>query len=316
MHRSRKVTLLAGGVGAARLARGLARLVKPENLTIVVNTGDDERFHGLHVSPDLDTIMYSLAGLAPWSPGWGIKDDTFTAKHALERLGAESWFALGDRDLATHIRRTQRLSEGAPLSRVTAELCAALGVRQRILPMSDDAVRTVMRTSVGALPFQDYLVKRRARPRVQGVSIRGASKAGPAPGVLRAIRGADTVIIAPSNPLVSIGPMLSVKHLRVAMQKARAKTVAVSPIINGRAVKGPLVSMLRGIGKKADNASIASLYARVASTLVVALHEAPVEKSLRGWPVFAETDTLMSDELGAERLARTLLELGEPPACG
>ena len=283
-------------------------MLEPRNLTVVVNTGDDETFHGLDVSPDLDTMMYALAGMSSWSPGWGIRGDSFHAKRALERLGAPGWFALGDRDLATHIYRTHRLREGAGLSRVTRELCARLGVRQRILPMSDDRVRTFLRCEEGLLPFQDYLVRRRARPRVRAVSLRGIRGARPAPGVIEALRAADRVVIAPSNPLVSIAPILALPGVRRTLAQRRARVWAVSPLVGGRAVKGPLVAMLRGVGRRPDNSAIADLYAPVAATLLVGKGEVP-RRPRRAEPIgFLEADTLMSGVAGARRLARTLLE--------
>jgi len=300
-------------VGAARLLRGLVQVVDPRALTVVVNTGDDDEFYGLHVSPDVDTILYTLAGLAPIARGWGIRGDTFRAKAALDQLAGDGWFQIGDRDLATHVQRTRRLAEGATLSQCTREIAAALGVRVRVLPVTDDPVRTMIRTSSGLLSFQEYLVKLGGRPRVERVVYRGASRARPAPGVLAALARADLVLVAPSNPFVSIGPMLAVPGMRRALGRARSRTIAVSPLIGGRAVKGPLASMLRSMGHGTDTAALARLYAGLARTLVVAPGDAPslhARKRWPGsWPQPVEHDILITRPSAARRLARFTLEL-------
>jgi LPPG:FO 2-phospho-L-lactate transferase len=294
-------------VGAARLLRGFARVVDPKRLTVVVNTGDDETFYGLHVSPDLDTIVYTLAGLASVSPGWGIAGDSFRAKAALDRLYGGGWFNLGDADLATHVFRTERLRAGWTVSRVTAELCRRHGIDVRVLPVTDDSLRTIIHTRSGPLPFQEYLVKRRARPRVERVSFRGASQARPAPGVLAAISGADVVVIAPSNPFVSVRPMLAVPGVRATLRAARGKAVAVSPLVAGRAVKGPLASMLRSQGYAADSASIAKLYRGLVATLIVAPGDGP-RRPPAGGPAVVEHEILIHRRAMAERLVRFALE--------
>jgi LPPG:FO 2-phospho-L-lactate transferase len=302
------ITLLAGGVGAARLLRGLVQVVAPRDLTVIVNTGDDDVFYGLHVSPDIDTIVYTLAGLAPIERGWGIDGDTFAVRAELDRVAGPGWFALGDRDLATHIQRTRRLGEGATLSEVTGELARARGVRVRVLPMSDDPVRTVVSTDGGDLAFQDYLVRRRAKPKVRAIRFQGARKARPAPGVLEAIARSRVVILAPSNPFVSLGPILALPGVRKALSAARERVIAVSPLVAGRAIKGPLASMLRSMGHRADVAAIATLYRGIASTLVVAPGDAPgpaaaVPRTIE----IAEHDILLMDPRRAERLARVLV---------
>ncbi|MFN2377598.1 MAG: 2-phospho-L-lactate transferase [Candidatus Binatia bacterium] len=318
------ITLLAGGVGAARLLRGLARVVRPRDLTVIVNTGDDDEFYGLHVSPDIDTILYTLAGLAPLERGWGIDGDTFTVRDELDRVAGRGWFALGDRDLATHIQRTRRLREGATHSEVTREMTRARGLQVRVLPMSDDAVRTVIATDRGDLAFQDYLVRLRARPLVRAVRYRGARAARPAPGVLEAIASSRLVIVAPSNPFVSIGPILAVPGIRRALAAARDRVVAVSPLIGGRAVKGPLASMLKSMGRGADAGAIAKLYRDIASIMVVAPGDAPPPvndktvkvRGLRAsktttWPAgmeVVEHDILLLDPKRAENLARHLVD--------
>ncbi len=299
-------------MGAARLLRGLARVVPADRLTVVVNTGDDEEFFGLHVSPDLDTIVYTLAGCAPRERGWGVRGDTFHAKGALDRFFDTPWFRLGDRDLATNLYRTHELGRGRSLSAVTRSVTRRFRVSQSVLPVTDARIRTIIDTAQGALPFQEYLVRRRGRPRVIGVRYRGARSALPAPGVLRAIENADVILIAPSNPFVSIGPILAVRGVRSAVQRARARTVAISPLIGGRAVKGPLALMLRSMGHTRGSKGIARLYAGLASTLVVSPGDAGGSRSttararegVAGEPRLVEHDILMRSAASAERIAR------------
>ncbi|MBI2131452.1 MAG: 2-phospho-L-lactate transferase, partial [Candidatus Tectomicrobia bacterium] len=250
---------LAGGVGGAKLAVGLAAALPEGMLSVIVNTADDLALHGLHISPDLDTVMYNLAGLADPQTGWGIAGDTAGALDLIGRYGGPTWFRLGDRDLATHIRRTQRLSEGARLTEVTAELCAALGVRARILPMTDSPVATRVQTPGGELEFQDYFVARGTRPRVIGVRFQGAEEARPSPEAARAIEEARAIIFCPSNPIVSVGPILAVEGLRERILSARAPRVAVSPIVGGAALKGPAAEMLRSLGHEASAAGVAAI---------------------------------------------------------
>jgi LPPG:FO 2-phospho-L-lactate transferase len=303
-------------VGAARLLRGLVRVVAPSKITVIVNTGDDDEFYGLRVCPDIDTTLYTLAGLAPIRRGWGLRGDSHQALAQLERLYGTAWFRLGDRDLATHIFRTDRLRSGASLSQCTAELAAALGIAVRVLPVSDDPVRTFVRTASGELPFQNYLVAQRARPRVRGFVYRGARSARPAPGVLEAIEAADAVLLGPSNPFVSIGPILAVPGLRRALAAAVKKTVAVSPLVGGKAVKGPLVAMLAAGGYRADCAAIASLYAGLARVLVVAPGDKPAGTARwkPDWPRPVEHETLIIDPAASRRLARFALEEALAPA--
>jgi len=256
-------------VGAARFLAGLIRRTDPRRLTVIGNTGDDEEFFGLHVAPDLDTVVYTLAGLAPRRRGWGLAGDTFACLGALGGLGLPTWFRLGDRDLATHLARTAWLRAGWPLSRVTAALARAHGVRARVLPMTDDRVRTFVHTDRGRLPFQEYLVRRRARGRVTRVEVAGARRARPAPGVLAALAASDALVIAPSNPLVSIGPILAVPGIRRALARRQAPAAAVSPLVGGRAVRGPLHRMLRGLGLEASPTGIARLYQGLVDLLVL-----------------------------------------------
>ncbi|MDR5694355.1 MAG: 2-phospho-L-lactate transferase [Armatimonadota bacterium] len=255
------IVALAGGVGGSKLVEGLAHLVSPpEDLVVVVNTADDEEFYGLYVSPDLDTVMYTLAGIVNRDSGWGVEDDTFEALGMLGRYGEETWFRLGDRDLATHILRTRELRQGKSLTEVTAGLTRRLGVRARILPMSDDPVRTIVQTSEGEVAFQEYFVKRRASDPVVGVRFEGVDRARPTPQVLSALREAEMIVVCPSNPIVSIGPILSLPGFREALREAQAVKVAVSPLAAGRAFKGPTVEMMQGLGYEASSFGVISLY--------------------------------------------------------
>jgi LPPG:FO 2-phospho-L-lactate transferase len=265
------VTALAGGVGAARLMRGLVEVVPPSDLAVVVNTGDDAVIHGLHVSPDLDTITYTLAGRNDEDRGWGLARETWTVMDALEELGGETWFRLGDRDLATHLYRTHRMGEGATLSEVTAELAGRQGVAVRILPMSDDKVRTRLTLAHDGeeVAFQDYFVRLHHDVAVSAVRFEGADRALPAPGVVDAIQGAESVVICPSNPVVSIGPILSLPAIAAAVRAKRLDVVAVSPIVGGRALRGPADRMLVELGEDASALGVARRYAELIGTLVV-----------------------------------------------
>jgi LPPG:FO 2-phospho-L-lactate transferase len=265
----RPVVALAGGVGAARFLDGLARTVAPEKLFIIGNTGDDAEIHGLHISPDLDTVTYTLAGLADPQRGWGVRGDSFRCLEALGELGGETWFQLGDRDLATHLYRSQRLREGSMLTEVTREITAALGVRSSIVPMSDDRVRTRICTAAGELEFQTYFVKRRARVKVAGLRFEGAEKAEPAPGVLQAIAQADAIIVCPSNPFISVGPILAIPGIRGALAGRRDRVVAISPIVGGRALKGPAAAMMKSMRSRASAAEVAKMYADFCSVFVL-----------------------------------------------
>lgn len=254
------VVALAGGIGAARFLEGLARTLSPGRIFIIGNTGDDTEMHGLHISPDLDTVTYTLAGLSDPQRGWGIHGDTFRCLESLGNLGADTWFQLGDRDLATHLYRTERLRQGASLTGVTREITAALNVRSTIVPMTDDRVRTRVRTPSGEIDFQTYFVKRRARDTVVSLRFEGASQATPAPGMIRAIAGAETVILCPSNPFISIGPILAIPGTREALRRRRDHVIAISPIIGGRAVKGPAARMMKSMGLKPSAIEVAKLY--------------------------------------------------------
>ncbi|MFD1717487.1 2-phospho-L-lactate transferase [Georgenia deserti] len=309
MHKSPSVTLLAGGVGGARLAHGLAgALAQPEDLTVVGNTGDDDVIYGLHVSPDLDTVMYTLAGIADPQAGWGVAGDTTATLETLGRLGVPTWFRVGDQDFATHIARTARLRAGEPLSEVTDALRAALGVRSRLLPMSDQPVATRIETAEGTLDFQEYFVARRHRDPVRAVTFDGVDEAAPAPGVLDAIYSADVLVLAPSNPFVSIAPILAVPGVQDALTTTQARRVGVSPIVGGRAIKGPAAAMLEAMGHEVSALGVARLWADILDVLAidsVDAHLAPAIEELGLRPLV--TGTVMGDQLDRERLARELI---------
>lgn len=304
-----RITVLAGGVGAARFLRGLIRVVPPESVTVVVNTGDDITLHGLHVSPDLDTILYTMAGIAHPEQGWGIDADTFTALAALQRLGAPgTWFRLGDQDLATHLRRTALLAEGRTLTQATSALGAALAVRTQILPMSDQPVTTRVATPEGELHFQEYFVREGCRPRILAVRLDGIAAAYPTPEVLQSIGNATAVIVAPSNPVASIGPILALPGLRDALRAVRP-VVAVSPLIGGRAVKGPTVSFMEAAGLAPQADGVARAYADFLTAFVMDHADAGRADRVRAAgvrPVLAET--LMDTPAAGAALARATLE--------
>jgi LPPG:FO 2-phospho-L-lactate transferase len=255
-----QVVALAGGVGAARFLDGLTRVIAPERVFIVGNTADDAEIHGLYISPDLDTVTYTLAGLANPQHGWGIRGDSFRCLEALGRLGADTWFQLGDLDLATHLYRTERLRKGATLADLTSEITRALKVRSTLIPMSDERVRTRICTPSGELEFQTYFVKRRARDRVTAMRFEGAAEAKPAPGLIEAIEKAEAVILCPSNPFISIGPILAVPGIREALRRRREKVAAISPIVGGRALKGPAAKMMKSMLLRSSATQVAKLY--------------------------------------------------------
>jgi LPPG:FO 2-phospho-L-lactate transferase len=309
--RDLNVTALAGGVGAARFLRGLARVIDPARLCVIVNTGDDEEFFGLHVSPDLDTVTYTLAGAVDQSKGWGLQEETFRCLQALGRYYADTWFGLGDADLATHLFRTQQLRQGKSLSEVTAAIARAWGVRATLLPMSDDPVRTVVHTEAGALPFQEYFVKRRSEGQVHKVEFRGIATATAAPGVSETITTADLVILPPSNPIVSIGPILALPGVRAALKKTPAPVVAVSPLVAGKPIKGPADRLLSGLGIEVSVMGVAGLYQDFLDTFVIDTQDANQRERLEqlGLTVIA-TDTIMSDMEKSVALARAVVEHG------
>ena len=312
---STTVTVLAGGVGGARLAHGLARAMPDDGagLTVVVNVGDDTELHGLAISPDLDTVLYTLAGVNDEERGWGLEHETYATLEAMSRLGEDTWFTLGDRDLATHIVRSARLRDGATLSAVTAGLTTALGVRPRLLPVTDDAVRTLVDTPSGRLPFQEYFVRRRHTDAVLGLTFRGVEAALPAPGVLDALSGADLVVVAPSNPFLSVEPVLAVPGVREALRTTSARRLAVSPIVGGQAIKGPAARILETLGHEVSALGVARLYTGLVDVMVVDDTDAALAAAIEdlGFEVLV-TDTVMGGPDGRERLARELLAAAGP----
>src|SRR5688500_11801655 len=255
-----KVTLLAGGTGGTKLAHGFTLLDPPVELTVIANVGDDFELHGLRVSPDVDALLYTLGGLIDADRGWGIRGDTMTAHAMFERYGEPAWFAVGDADLATHVERTRRLADGQSLTDATAAMATALGIGARILPATDDRFRTMLETVGGPLAFQDCSVRRHQAPKVTAVSSEGAATARPTPAVLAALAGADLVVIGPSNPLVSTGPILALAGVRPALAATPAPRVAVSPIVAGRALKGPAARMLVSLGHESTAVGVGRMY--------------------------------------------------------
>jgi LPPG:FO 2-phospho-L-lactate transferase len=305
----KKITALAGGVGAAKFIRGLVRRVEPRRLTVIVNTGDDEYFFGLHVSPDVDTITYTLAGVVNLANGWGRARESFHALEALEQLYGKPWFNLGDRDLATHLYRTERLHNGASLSQVTAEITRRLGVKARVLPMSNERVHTHVKLKGKApIPFQEYFVKGRARGQVEAVELRGIENARPAEGVLAALTGGAAVILAPSNPFVSLGPILQLQGVRDALKTVRRRVAAISPIVRGKPIKGPAAAMLRGLGHEVSPLGIARLYQDFAGIFVFDEVDRRYLEPIRdlGFNAIA-ADTIMTTPAKAARLADVVL---------
>ncbi|MGB8214598.1 MAG: 2-phospho-L-lactate transferase [Anaerolineales bacterium] len=301
-----KLVALAGGVGGAKLADGLAQLLPPEDLTVVVNTGDDFEHLGLTICPDLDTVCYTLAGLANPETGWGRRTETFQALENLQKLGGPAWFHIGDQDLATHLERTRRLRTGQPLSQITRDFCQAWGIRHRILPMSDQPVRTMVDTvEYGELAFQEYFVHRNCEPRVHGFRFAGIESAKPAPGVLEAIQSASAVVFCPSNPWVSIDPILALPGLRTAL--APKTVLAVSPIIGGQTVKGPAAKMYTELGIRPSALAVANHYAGLLSGFVLdKVDSGMVDEFLI--PVTI-TQTLMKTRDDRCRLAQDVLNL-------
>ena len=307
------IVVLSGGVGGARFLRGLVDVVDPEDVTIVGNVGDDVGVLGLHVSPDLDSILYALAGLADEERGWGRANETWNALESAAALGGESWFRLGDRDIGLHLVRTQAIRAGEPLSRITQRIADRLGLAARLLPASDDELRTWIETPAGAFPFQEWFVARGHRDEVVAVRYDGAETARPAPGVEEALAAAELILLAPSNPYVSIGPILAVAAIRAALERRRVPAVAVSPLIGGRSVKGPADRMLGRLAGGTEPIHVASCYAGLIDALVLDEADADgagelVETGVR--PIVART--LMRDAGARRRLAEAAL--GAVPA--
>jgi LPPG:FO 2-phospho-L-lactate transferase len=307
-----KLTALAGGIGAAKLLSGMVRLLPPEDITVIVNTGDDFRWMGLYICPDPDTILYTISGQVNPETGWGMREDSFQCLARLARLGADSWFRIGDRDLATHLFRTNRLQQGDSLSEVTAALCALEGVRVRILPMSDKPVPTMLHTDEGVLALQDYFVRRKCAPGVFRITHHGADDASPAPGVLEAIRNADALLICPSNPYISIGPILAVPGIEPALRAARARVIAVSPIVAGEAIKGPAAAMMRNLATEVSAAAVAGIYRDFLDVFVLDRRDRHLCDSVAAMGIeVVDLETVMVSTESKVALAQSILEILE-----
>ena len=304
------LVVLTGGTGGAKLIHGLSLEISPEELCIVCNTGDDFVLHGLHISPDLDTIAYTLGGVADTEKGWGIQGDTFAALEWLEKYGGESWFKLGDRDLATHITRSRLLREGLTLAQVTERIGKSLGVKAALLPMSNDPVETKIQTPAGEISFQEYFVKRRWSVEVSGVSYAGAQASLPAPGVLDALRDARGVIVCPSNPVTSIGPILAVPGIREALRETKAAVLAISPIIAGRPVSGPADRLMAADGMEISSFGVAKAYADFVDLFALAPEDKNWRTRIEALGVKTVEKTIRMNSLNDKRnLARELLAL-------
>jgi LPPG:FO 2-phospho-L-lactate transferase len=300
-----KITALAGGVGGAKLAHGLAQILPPQDLTVIVNTGDDFEHLGLSISPDLDTVCYTLAGLANFETGWGRADESWNAIANVKRLGGPDWFNLGDQDLGTHLERTRRLRDGQPLSQVTREFCQAWGVDVIVLPMSDQPVRTIIETDQGDLAFQEYFVHRRCEPQVRGFRFDGLDQAEPAPGVVEAVQSADAVVICPSNPWVSVDPILKVLSPLLTGEGMGMRAVAISPILGGQTVKGPAAKMYAELGIQPSARAVAEHYRGLLGGFVLDEVDADLAPQI---PIpTLVTNTLMKSLTDRATLARAVL---------
>jgi len=302
------ITALAGGVGAARFLEGLIRVVEDEKISVIVNTGDDIEICGLHISPDIDTIIYTLAGIVDDEKGWGIKGDTFHCLEALKRYGYDKWFMLGDCDLATHIYRTSLLKKGMKLSEVIDKERIALGVKAKIIPMTDDKVGTIMITDKGDMHFQEYLVKRKAQDKILQVMFKGIEKARPAPRVINSIREARGIIVCPSNPIVSIGTILSVPEVRESLKETKAKIVGISPLIAGAPVKGPADKLMSSMAVEVSAYGVAKLYRDFLDVFIIDNLDVSLKEKIEalGIKVFV-TDTIMRGLKEKMELAKVAL---------
>ena len=303
------ITALAGGVGAARFLTGLTQLVKQEDVSVVVNTGDDIEMFGLHISPDIDIVAYTLAGIVDDDKGWGIKGDTFQCLDMLRKLGLQTWFALGDKDFATHVFRTDLLKEGFTLSEVTDKICSALRVRVKILPMTNDKFETRIKIEDGSVHFEEYFVKRASKDKVLGVEFVGAADAKPSPQVIDSIMNAELVVVCPSNPIVSVGTILSLKGIRDALHNTNAKVIGISPIVAGAPIKGPADKLLRGLGFEVSAFSVAKLYADFLDTFIIDNVDAAEKSSIESLGIRVKvTNTIMKSLEDKVRLAKVVLE--------
>jgi len=319
-----KIVALAGGVGGAKLAHGLAQILPPEDLTVIVNTGDDFEHYGLYICPDLDTVCYTLAGLANPETGWGRVNETWNVIENASKLGGPAWFRLGDQDLGTHLERTRRLTEGQTLTQITRDFCRAWGVEHTILPMSDQPVRTIVETDEGGLAFQEYFVHRHCEPRVKGFRFDGVDGAEPAPGAREAIQSADAVVICPSNPWVSIDPILQVFSLTPSPLSRRERgwgegkpVIAVSPIIGGQAVKGPAAKMYRELGIEPSAVAVANHYCDLATGFVLDQIDKQLKGDIMGLNMHTlVTNTFMNSHDDRSQLAQDVLNFIETEFIG
>lgn len=303
------ITALAGGVGAARFLTGLLKIVKVDDVSVIVNTGDDIEMFGLHISPDIDIVAYTLAGIVDEEKGWGIRGDTFQALEMLKKLGLETWFALGDRDFATHIFRTDLLKKGLTLSQATDEICHGLGLRVKLLPMTNDKFETRIKIEESSVHFEEYFVKRRSSGKVLGVEFVGAESANPSPKVIDSILNADEVIVCPSNPIVSIGTILSVNGIRDALRKTSARVVGISPIVAGAPIKGPADKIMRGLGLEVSAFGVAKLYSDFLDTFVIDNFDAAEKSRIENLGIRVKTtNTIMKTLKDKVQLAKVVLE--------
>ena len=305
-----KVLALAGGVGGAKLALGLRDILDEESLAIVVNTGDDEEFFGLHVSPDLDTVMYTLGGISNPDTGWGISGETFRSLNRLRQYGVDTWFNLGDLDMATHIRRTQLLGQGNTLSEVTNSLCSSLGIAHSIFPMTDDTLKTVVITETSEMSFQEYFVKNRCDPRVISLRFDSPSECSPSPGFVTALNESDLLVFCPSNPFLSVDPILAVPGVRKKIENFRGARIAVSPIVGGEAIKGPAGKILRELGHEVSCVGVAKRYVDLCDVFIIDNVDADLASTIEklGMRVVV-TNTIMNNDQEKRTLAREILSL-------
>ena len=306
---SKKIVVLSGGVGGARFLQGLVQVIPQNNIVVIGNTGDDEEFYGLHVSPDLDIVMYTLAGVVNEKQGWGYKNETYHTMEQLSKLGNDGWFQLGDKDLATHIHRTNLLQKGKTISEVTEALRTQFGLNIKLIPMSDQKVRTKIKTDHKVISFQEYFVKNRAKDTVRAVTYYGSKIAKPAPAVLPAIMQAQAVLLAPSNPIVSIGTILSIPGIRDALRKTNAKIAAISPIIKGTTIKGPADKMMKNLGMEPSALGIAKAYHDFLDVMIIDTQDAALQKNIEKCNIKTfVTNTIMKDQQTKKLLAKTVLD--------
>ncbi len=306
------ITALGGGVGAAKFLEGLSNVIEDELLNIIVNTGDDIKLGGLNISPDVDTIIYRLSGVVDRKKGWGLQGDTFNFLNSLKRFGLETWFNIGDQDIATHIYRTHLKSKGFSATEITSKIARSFGLAANInvIPMTDKEVETWIQTNEGEMHFQEYLVKKRMKPEVCRVTIRGVDAADAAPGVIESIEQSRAVIICPSNPIISIGPILQVSGIREALSRTQAKVIAISPLVGGKPLKGPADRLMRGLGLEVTSVQVARLYSDFLDTMVIDVEDAHEEQQIIDMGL--ETlvlDTVMSDNDKASNVARFIVEI-------